>query len=44
MRSRAGSLRVRDHGPGFPEALLREGPSRFRTGSTDRAGQGHGLA
>ena len=26
-------LRVRDHGPGFPEALLREGPSRFRTGS-----------
>lgn len=36
-------LRVRDHGPGFPEELLREGPSRFRTGSSDRAGQGHGL-
>ncbi|MEV6652617.1 two-component system sensor histidine kinase CseC [Streptomyces sp. NPDC051219] len=36
-------LRVRDHGPGFPEALLREGPSRFRTGSSDRAGVGHGL-
>lgn len=36
-------VRVRDHGPGFPEALLREGPSRFRTGSTDRAGVGHGL-
>ncbi|MFI9051836.1 two-component system sensor histidine kinase CseC [Streptomyces sp. NPDC053427] len=36
-------LRVRDHGPGFPEHLLREGPSRFRTGSTDRAGRGHGL-
>ncbi|MFD8547613.1 two-component system sensor histidine kinase CseC [Streptomyces sp. NPDC059649] len=36
-------LRVRDHGPGFPEALLREGPSRFRTGSSDRAGRGHGL-
>ncbi|MFV0128474.1 two-component system sensor histidine kinase CseC [Streptomyces sp. HMX112] len=36
-------LRVRDHGPGFPEALLREGPGRFRTGSTDRAGHGHGL-
>ncbi|GAA3394218.1 two-component system sensor histidine kinase CseC [Streptomyces roseoviridis] len=36
-------VRVRDHGPGFPEALLREGPSRFRTGSSDRAGQGHGL-
>ncbi|MFG2114265.1 sensor histidine kinase [Streptomyces sp. NPDC048718] len=36
-------VRVRDHGPGFPEALLREGPSRFRTGSADRAGKGHGL-
>ncbi|MFE4832754.1 two-component system sensor histidine kinase CseC [Streptomyces sp. NPDC056672] len=36
-------VRVRDHGPGFPGALLREGPSRFRTGATDRAGHGHGL-
>ncbi|GHG81726.1 two-component system sensor histidine kinase CseC [Streptomyces griseocarneus] len=36
-------LRVRDHGPGFPEELLKEGPSRFRTGSKDRAGKGHGL-
>ncbi|GGY10683.1 two-component system sensor histidine kinase CseC [Streptomyces hiroshimensis] len=36
-------LRVRDHGPGFPEELLQEGPSRFRTGSKDRAGKGHGL-
>ncbi|CAM5611383.1 histidine kinase OS=Streptomyces tendae OX=1932 GN=GUR47_18750 PE=4 SV=1 [Streptomyces tendae] len=37
-------IRVRDHGPGFPEDLLAEGPSRFRTGSTDRAGlAGHGL-
>ncbi|MFE2596121.1 two-component system sensor histidine kinase CseC [Streptomyces sp. NPDC059396] len=36
-------VRVRDHGPGFPEALLREGPSRFRTGATHRAGHGHGL-
>lgn len=36
-------IRVRDHGPGFPEALVAEGPSRFRTGSADRAGQGHGL-
>ncbi|MFE3824985.1 two-component system sensor histidine kinase CseC [Streptomyces sp. NPDC059092] len=36
-------VRIRDHGPGFPEALLREGPSRFRTGATDRAGYGHGL-
>ncbi|MGW3308733.1 two-component system sensor histidine kinase CseC [Streptomyces sp. NPDC001073] len=36
-------IRVRDHGPGFPEELLAEGPSRFRTGSMDRAGHGHGL-
>ena len=36
-------IRVRDHGPGFPEELLTEGPSRFRTGSKDRAGHGHGL-
>ncbi|MFF9408830.1 two-component system sensor histidine kinase CseC [Streptomyces anandii] len=36
-------IRVRDHGPGFPENLLAEGPSRFRTGSADRAGRGHGL-
>ncbi|GGV54401.1 two-component system sensor histidine kinase CseC [Streptomyces griseoflavus] len=36
-------IRVRDHGPGFPVGLLAEGPSRFRTGSTDRAGRGHGL-
>ncbi|MDH2387543.1 HAMP domain-containing sensor histidine kinase [Streptomyces sp. HNM0663] len=36
-------VRVRDHGPGFPEELLAEGPSRFRTGASDRAGQGHGL-
>ncbi len=36
-------IRVRDHGPGFPRELLEEGPSRFRTGSSDRAGRGHGL-
>ncbi|MEV5988440.1 two-component system sensor histidine kinase CseC [Streptomyces sp. NPDC052051] len=36
-------IRVRDHGPGFPEELLAEGPSRFRTGSSDRSGRGHGL-
>jgi signal transduction histidine kinase len=33
---------VRDHGPGFSDELLRDGPSRFRTGSSDR-GTGHGL-
>ncbi|MCL6738957.1 two-component system sensor histidine kinase CseC [Streptomyces neyagawaensis] len=36
-------IRVRDHGPGFPEELLADGPRRFRTGASDRAGQGHGL-
>jgi len=33
---------VRDHGPGFPESLLAEGPQRFRTGASER-GHGHGL-
>ncbi|GAA3893746.1 HAMP domain-containing sensor histidine kinase [Streptomyces lacrimifluminis] len=36
-------IRVRDHGTGFPEDLLADGPSRFRTGSSDRSGHGHGL-
>lgn len=36
-------IRVRDHGNGFPGDLLADGPRRFRTGSTDRAGHGHGL-
>ncbi|GAA1358690.1 sensor histidine kinase [Streptomyces beijiangensis] len=33
---------VRDHGPGFPQALLLRGPRRFQTGATER-GSGHGL-
>lgn len=33
---------VRDHGPGFPEHLLRGGPRRFQTGAAER-GSGHGL-
>ncbi|KPI12132.1 integral membrane sensor signal transduction histidine kinase [Actinobacteria bacterium OK074] len=36
-------IRVRDHGPGFPEELLSDGPQRFRTGRSDRSGAGHGL-
>ena len=36
------TIRVRDHGPGFPEVLLREGPSRFRTADPNRS-DGHGL-
>ncbi|MFF2012879.1 histidine kinase dimerization/phospho-acceptor domain-containing protein [Streptomyces sp. NPDC058195] len=31
---------VRDHGPGFPDYLLADGPRRFRTGG---GGRGHGL-
>ncbi|MEU6330397.1 HAMP domain-containing sensor histidine kinase [Streptomyces sp. NPDC047049] len=33
---------VRDHGPGFPQELLQDGPRRFRTGASDR-GTGRGL-
>jgi signal transduction histidine kinase len=33
---------VRDHGPGFPRDLLRDGPSRFRKGDGERT-TGHGL-
>ncbi|MET7359652.1 HAMP domain-containing sensor histidine kinase [Streptomyces sp. NPDC005562] len=35
-------VRVRDHGPGFPERLLADGPQRFQTGARER-GQGTGL-
>ncbi|WP_441249506.1 ATP-binding protein [Kitasatospora sp. McL0602] len=35
-------LTVRDHGAGYPEDILREGPQRFRTGARER-GHGHGL-
>ncbi|MCX5340879.1 sensor histidine kinase [Streptomyces atratus] len=31
---------VRDHGPGFPDYLLADGPQRFRT---EGGGKGHGL-
>ncbi|MFE7315403.1 ATP-binding protein [Streptomyces sp. NPDC057555] len=37
-----GVIRVRDSGPGFPEALLTHGPQRFRTGG-GRGGTGLGL-
>ncbi|GAA3851664.1 sensor histidine kinase [Streptomyces sedi] len=33
---------VRDHGAGYPDSLLAEGPQRFRTGAAER-GRGHGL-
>ncbi|GCD37080.1 sensor protein CseC [Streptomyces chrestomyceticus JCM 4735] len=39
-----GILRVRDSGPGFPEALPAHGPQRFRTGGgSDGQGLGLGL-
>ncbi|MET4924394.1 HAMP domain-containing sensor histidine kinase [Streptomyces sp. PSRA5] len=39
-----GIVVVRDHGPGFPESLLANGPRRFRTGAAERGrGQGLGL-
>ncbi|MFJ8439933.1 hybrid sensor histidine kinase/response regulator [Kitasatospora griseola] len=36
------TVTVRDHGPGYPEEILHEGPQRFRTGARERGG-GHGL-
>ncbi|GGV15874.1 sensor histidine kinase [Streptomyces spectabilis] len=38
----AATVVVRDHGPGFPEDLLRHGPQRFHTATPER-GHGHGL-
>ncbi|MGA6160069.1 ATP-binding protein [Stenotrophomonas sp. NPDC087984] len=37
------TITVRDHGPGYPEDLLAEGPSRFRTGAAERGSHGLGL-
>ncbi|WP_066373178.1 sensor histidine kinase [Herbidospora mongoliensis] len=42
VRVAGTTIVVRDHGPGFPESLLAEGPQRFRTGASER-GRGHGL-
>ncbi|TKK89049.1 HAMP domain-containing histidine kinase [Herbidospora galbida] len=42
VRVAGTTITVRDHGPGFPEPLLAEGPQRFRTGTSER-GRGHGL-
>ncbi|MGW1893204.1 ATP-binding protein [Streptomyces sp. NPDC002004] len=36
------TVHVRDHGPGYPEGFLEDGPQRFRTGARER-GTGHGL-
>ncbi|MFE0175462.1 ATP-binding protein [Streptomyces sp. NPDC059002] len=42
VRVSGASVTVRDHGPGFPECLLKDGPQRFQTGARER-GQGTGL-
>jgi len=36
------TITVTDHGPGYPDELLSEGPRRFRSGMAER-GVGHGL-
>ncbi|ADB30890.1 histidine kinase [Kribbella flavida DSM 17836] len=36
------TIEVVDHGPGYPEELIAEGPRRFRSGMAER-GAGHGL-
>lgn len=36
-------ISVRDRGPGFPDAVLRDGPIRFRMGPEDNGGHGLGL-
>ncbi|MEU0109876.1 HAMP domain-containing sensor histidine kinase [Streptomyces sp. NPDC006251] len=38
----ATSVTVRDHGRGYPEELLTDGPQRFRSHAPER-GKGHGL-
>ncbi|ATL27553.1 sensor histidine kinase [Streptomyces formicae] len=42
VRVRGARVTVADHGPGFPEHLLEDGPQRFQTGARER-GQGTGL-
>jgi signal transduction histidine kinase len=36
-------ISVRDHGPGYPDEVLRDGPTRFRMGPEDNGGHGLGL-
>jgi signal transduction histidine kinase len=43
VRIAGTAIEVRDHGPGFPHELLREGPRRFWTGDDRRGGSGLGL-
>ena len=42
VRVTGATLTIRDHGPGYPDDVLRDGPQRFRTGARER-GHGHGL-
>jgi signal transduction histidine kinase len=36
-------ISIRDHGPGYPDEVLRDGPTRFRMGPEDNGGHGLGL-
>ncbi|GHH67577.1 two-component sensor histidine kinase [Kitasatospora indigofera] len=42
VRVEGTTVSIRDHGPGYPDDVLRDGPQRFRTGARER-GNGHGL-
>lgn len=42
MTVRGRTIEVVDHGNGYPEELIAEGPRRFRSGMAER-GVGHGL-
>ncbi|MFC9327515.1 ATP-binding protein [Kitasatospora sp. NPDC057015] len=42
VRVQGDTVTIRDHGPGYPDDVLRDGPQRFRTGARER-GHGHGL-
>ncbi|MGW0902316.1 ATP-binding protein [Streptomyces sp. NPDC002853] len=42
VRVAGAVVTVSDHGPGFPDHLLKDGPRRFQTGASER-GQGTGL-
>ncbi|GAB3659942.1 HAMP domain-containing sensor histidine kinase [Nocardioides korecus] len=43
VRQEGREVSVRDHGPGFDAALLRDGPRRFRSGPGRPGGNGLGL-
>ncbi|ADB53552.1 ATP-binding protein [Conexibacter woesei] len=44
VRLDGDAIEVRDHGDGYPDDLLRDGPHRFRANGSGAAGSGLGLA